>query len=284
MQLKHDFVIKLIISAKFQLYARISETKRRRKERESIMQIYVRSPKKIVATIEKWLADKVSSAGAHGCVVGLSGGIDSALVAVLLRRTFGSNMLGVMMPCHSLPEDQQDAEKLIDVFSIPSTLVDLSATYDSLVKGLEESSVPLRHIALANIKPRLRMTTLYAIAQSKGYLVCGTSNKAEIIAGYFTKHGDSGADIWPLGDLLKEEVRETSAYLRVPEDIIQKPPSAGLWKGQTDENEMGLTYDDIDKYIATGNVKESVRQRIEERYRQSVHKRELPPVCIIPKD
>ncbi|NLK29606.1 MAG: NAD(+) synthase [Aminobacterium colombiense] len=247
------------------------------------MKTYVRSPETIVAAIEKWLEEKASAAKAKGCVVGLSGGIDSALVAVLLRRAFGTNMLGVIMPCHSLSEDQQDAEKLIELFSIPSTVVDITATYDTLVQRLKETNVYINPLALANIKPRLRMTTLYALAQSMGYLVCGTSNKAEIVAGYFTKHGDSGADIWPLGDLLKEEVGETSTFLGIPEEIVYKPPSAGLWKGQTDEAEMGLTYDEIDSYIATGNVKEEVRKRIEERYRGSAHKRELPPVCIIPK-
>lgn len=244
---------------------------------------YIRSPQKIVATIEKWLAERVQEAGAYGGIVGLSGGIDSAVVAVLLKKVFYNQMLAVIMPCHSIPKDREDAEELIDIFKLPSAVVDLTPTYDRLVRALRQVEENIEPLALSNIKPRLRMTTLYALAQSKGYLVCGASNKAELTIGYFTKHGDSGTDLLPLGDLLKEEVRHTAAYIGIPEKIIQKPPSAGLWKGQTDEKEMGLNYIDIDQYIATGKVGSDIQLQIEKRIRRSQHKRNMPPICLISK-
>ena len=156
--------------------------------------------------------------------------------------------------------------------------MDLTAAYDALVLELRKIGV-LQGPALSNLKARLRMASLYAVAQARSLLVCGTSNRAEIATGYFTKFGDSAADLLPLGDLLKE-VRAVAAHLGVPQRIIRKAPTAGFWAGQTDEEEMGLTYDELDRYLATGDAEPEVRERIEARRRNSEHKRRPVPICV----
>jgi len=135
----------------------------------------------------------------------------------------------------------------------------------------------------ANIKPRLRMLTLYYSAQARNYLVLGTSNKSELSVGYATKHGDIGVDLQILGDLLKSEVYEIAKFLNIPEMILDKPPSGGLWEGQTDEGEMGFTYADLDNYLATGQGSEDVIQRIQKMMHISQHKREMPPIPLVPR-
>ena len=135
-------------------------------------------------------------------------------------------------------------------------------------------------MAVANIKPRLRMITLYYYAQQKNYLVLGTTNRTELTIGYFTKHGDGGSDLLPLGGLVKWQVRELARYLEVPEVVIDKPPSAGLWEGQTDEGEIGLSYEELDRFILTGQGSDQVKNRVENLYRSSLHKRQFPPIGV----
>lgn len=233
---------------------------------------------RICTTIEVWLLRRVKGAKAAGGIVGLSGGIDSAVVAVLLKRVFGANMLAVYLPCDSLDSDREDALMVVESFALPFMEVDLSTAFKSLERDI---NVFLSQFARANIKPRLRMTVLYALAQSNNYLVCGTDNKAERQIGYFTKYGDGGCDLLPIGDLLKSEVRLLAGYLEIPEPLIKKPPSAGLWPGQTDEAEIGLAYDQIDAYFSSGIIDEEAAERIERLQRASEHKRVPPPVCII---
>jgi NAD+ synthase len=235
----------------------------------------------ILPKIESWLRNKLEISSSKGCVVGLSGGIDSAVVAVILKRVCQDNMLAVMMPCHSIPQDLADAKLLIETFNIPSAIVDLSSTYDALTRETEKTGTPLSSKAITNVKPRLRMTTLYMLAQSCNYLVCGTSNLVETKLGYFTKYGDSGADILPIGDLLKGEVRDMARHLGIPEQIIDKSPSAGLWEGQTDEKEIGMTYEVIDRYFNGQSVSPKVTEKILKMIRSSEHKRKMPPVCTL---
>jgi NAD+ synthase len=130
---------------------------------------------------------------------------------------------------------------------------------------------------MANLKPRLRMMTLYYFANRHRLLVVGTGNRSETYVGYTTKYGDSGADLMPIANLLKREVKAIAWALGIPEKVLAKPPTAGLWPGQTDENEMGLTYSQLDEYLATGRAPEEVRDRIERMHRASEHKRALPP-------
>jgi NAD+ synthase len=245
--------------------------------------------------IADWIREKVTEAGARGVVVGLSGGIDSAVVARLAQMAMPDHVVGVMMPCHSDPRDEQDARLLAEHFNIAAIRVDLAPAYDRLVADLktavsqlppdqrpapisDETDVKAR-VPIANVKPRLRMNTLYFIANSLNYLVAGTGNRSELTIGYFTKYGDGGVDILPIGKMLKSEVRAVARELGVPEPIIEKAPSAGLWLGQTDETEMGFTYAELEKYLTRGPeaVSPALALRIERLERASDHKRTVAP-------
>lgn len=244
------------------------------------MKIY-REPGLLVRTISDWIDEKISASGRQGGIVGLSGGIDSAVVAAFLRKVCGKKMLAVIMPCHSGPQDMDDAMTVIEEFELPWIKVDLTEVYDSLLRALpfQVSSEPGLH--LSNIKPRLRMTTLYCLGQQNNMIVCGTGNRAELAMGYFTKYGDSGVDILPLGDLLKGEVIQVAKELGVPPGIIKKPPSAGLWPGQTDEEDLGMTYLQIDRYLATGDAEPGIAKMIDLAFERTAHKRTSAPICRI---
>lgn len=231
----------------------------------------------ITTRLVSWLQEKVEEAGAQGAVVGLSGGVDSAVVAGLCARAFGERTLGVILPCHSQPQDVEDALAVARTFRIPYKVIPLEEVYDLLVRHLDpEIQIRPGDLALANIKPRLRMIALYYYANRRNYLVVGTGNRSELAVGYFTKYGDGGVDLLPLGNLVKRQVYELAAYLGVPERILKKPPSAGLWAGQTDEGEMGLTYAELDEYLLTGKARPEVREAVARMARASEHKRRLP--------
>jgi NAD+ synthase len=227
-----------------------------------------------------WIREKVMAAGCRGVVIGLSGGVDSSVLAVLCKRAFPINTIGLVMPCYSANEDREYAEAIARQFDIPTKTVVLNAVYDALINVLPDykPDKAIARVAQANIKARLRMITLYYVANQMNYVVAGSSNRSEIAVGYFTKHGDAGADMLPLGNLVKKEVKETARFLGIPQEIIDKPPSAGLWPGQTDEGEMGLSYDTLDRYILTGNAPEDIRSRIEFLKATSQHKKKSPPV------
>lgn len=231
--------------------------------------------------ITSWLREQVEKAGAKGLVFGLSGGVDSTTTAALCKRALGGNTLGLLMPCHSNPADEEDARLAAETFGIKTEQVDLTPIYDRLLASLPEGT----DIARANLKPRLRMLTLYYFANSLNYLVVGTGNKSEVICGYFTKFGDGGVDLLPLGDLLKSEVWELARFLGVPERIIQKTPSAGLWSGQTDEGEMGITYKALDAVLTAleeGRPEEvplADLEKVQAMRVASEHKRNMPPIC-----
>jgi NAD+ synthase len=227
-----------------------------------------------------WIREQVASAGCKGVVVGMSGGLDSAVAAVLCQRAFPKDCLGVLMPCGSVPEDGEHAQLVASKFSIPTKLVALDGVLDTLLGVLPPEREPsLRQCAEANLKVRLRMLALYYFANRLGYVVVGSSNRSELAIGYFTKYGDGGADILPLGNLVKGQVRELAQFLAIPPPIIDKPPSAGLWPGQTDEGELGFSYEELDRYLATGRASGEVRAKIEARIAASAHKRQLPPVA-----
>ncbi len=248
------------------------------------MSIY-REPKKITAYLEKWIREKFKEAGARRAVLGISGGIDSALLAALLAKALGpENVTGVIMPCHSMPIDEEYARLLARTINIKTAKVALSEAYDAVSSALVAGGAEIRGLAAANIKPRLRMAALYAIAQSEGALVCGGGNRDEITFGYFTKYGDSGVDLLPLAGLLKGEVWAVAEYLGVPKEIIDRLPTAALWDGQTDEAEMGLTYRQLDAYIATGDADSDVKEKIDTAKKSSAHKRRYPPMAELPDD
>ena len=248
------------------------------------MSVY-RDTTKITEYLVGWIKEHFGATGAKDTVLSISGGIDSAVLTGLLCRSIGKdNVLGVIMPCHSQPVDEEYALQLAAAFGIRTYKVDLSPAYDTLVSSISANGIELCALPAANIKPRLRMTSLYAIAQQHGYLVCGGGNRDEIMYGYFTKYGDSGVDLLPMADLLKGEVRALALHLGVPPDIIKRPPTAGLWEGQTDECEMGITYEQLDNYLATGVAEDNVREKIECAMARSEHKRKFPPMASIPKD
>lgn len=228
-----------------------------------------------------WLEREVAAGGGRGAVFGLSGGLDSAVVSGLARRAFGDRALAAVMPCHSDPADAEDAALVARHFGLRHVTVDLGPAYDVLVAelGRAEPGLPHDRLATANVKPRLRMVTLYALANLHGYRVLGTGNLDELTVGYFTKYGDGGCDLLPLGSLTKGEVRDLARELGVPQRVIAKPPSAGLWAGQTDEGEMGLAYEHLDAYLRGGDVPADVRARIEALRAASEHKRALPKVA-----
>ncbi len=225
----------------------------------------------------EWLRDNVNSAGASGIVLGLSGGIDSAVAAVIAREALGrEKVLGIIMPCHSISQDQADAELLAKKFDIDYKIIDLTEVFDAALKAIGQE-IPVA--AQSNLKARLRMSILYANAQAKNFLVCGTSNKSEFETGYFTKYGDAGVDLMPLADFLKRDIREMARALEIPASIINKAPSAGLYEGQTDENDMGFTYEVLDEYLSSGKIHDvKARERIETMRRNSEHKRRPVPI------
>lgn len=236
----------------------------------------------VVDQLTRWLITKVKEAGARGAVFGLSGGIDSAVVGALARRAFGDDILGIIMPCKSSVQDILDAQLVAQELAIPSIMVELDDAYQLLV-GQYEAFIKLEdekkaQRVKANIKPRLRMITLYYFAQARNYLVLGTGNLDELTVGYFTKYGDGGVDLMPIGGLAKGQVKELARYLGVPKSIIEKAPSAGLYEGQTDEAEIGLTYEELDRYLLYGEATEEVACKVQSMERASEHKRRLPPV------
>ena len=226
-----------------------------------------------------WIREQVEGAKANGVVLGLSGGIDSAVVSVLCKRAFPDKIISINLPCYSDPQDQEHAKLIADRFSIPYKVIVLDDLYDSFLKNLPTNRVDpaLDRLAKSNLKVRLRMVTLYYHANRLNYLVVGSGNRSELTVGYFTKWGDGGVDMLPIANLVKREVVELAQYLGIPQLIIDKPPSAGLWGGQTDEAEMGITYKDLDCYILTGEADAKVKARIEVLNKGSEHKRTMPP-------
>jgi len=245
--------------------------------------------------IVDWLREQLQAAGSRGFVVGLSGGIDSAVVVRLCQMAAPGSVVGVVMPCHSDPRDEVDAMAVANHFKAAVIRVDLAPTFDTLTGALQDAVRTLpggiarapsgdatdikARMPLANVKPRLRMATLYYVANTLNYMVVGTGNRSELTIGYFTKYGDGGVDLLPLGNLLKSDVRAAARELGVPSAIIEKAPSAGLWLGQTDEGEMGFTYADLENYLVAGPdaVAPALGLRIERLMRASDHKRALAP-------
>lgn len=233
-----------------------------------------------------WLKKQVKDAGQKGCVFGLSGGIDSAVVGALCKKAFPNDVLGLLMPCYSREEDIKHAEELAEQFSIPTKLVDLQPVNNELyvqMEGKQYDGLEM-NLAIANLRPRLRMISLYYHANKQNYLVVGTGNKSEAVMGYFTKYGDGGVDLLPLAGLLKSQVRELAKELGVPQVIIDRQPSAGLWHGQTDEQEMGITYEMLDKIIVglekkkLAGLDKKLVNKVKQKLAQTEHKRCMPPI------
>lgn len=225
----------------------------------------------------EWLKKRLAETGAKGFVYGNSGGKDCTLVGILCRAA-SENTLGVIMPCVSkrnYGEDREHALLVAGKFDIKTVTVDLSAVKKAFGEAVGEVCQP-SELAAANINPRLRMTTLYTIAQTNGCLVVGTGNKSELTMGYFTKWGDGASDVNPIADLTVTEIFEFLRFLGAPSEIIDKAPSAGLWEGQTDEKEMGVTYAEVDAFIRGEKLDGKAQNTIERANSRSAHKRRMP--------
>lgn len=231
--------------------------------------------------ISSWIKRKVKEAKAEGVVVGLSGGLDSSCVGALCKKALGEKVLGLILPCHSNPEDENLALFVADKFNIKIEKIVLDSPYDKYLEILPEG----KKLAKANLKPRLRMLTLYYYANNLNYLVAGSGNKSELSVGYYTKYGDGAVDILPLGGLLKSEVRELAKELGIPKEIIARVPTAGLWQGQTDEEELGISYEDLDRAIIaieknkTADFSNSkIINKVKKMIENSEHKRITPSI------
>lgn len=235
-----------------------------------------------VIEAQRWIAGRIKEAKADGVVIGLSGGVDSAVVAALCVGAVGTGSVhGMILPCESQTADIDDAQIVANHLGIYYEVVDLTQAYVALTTAIKDID---HKMARANIKSRLRMTALYARANQKNCLVCGTTNLTELYLGYYTKYGDGGVDIEPIDGLLKRDVRAIAAYKRFPDTIVHRTPSAGLWPGQTDEGELGRTYDRLDDAVLTlesGRFDTSVATQddvefVKGRFDASAHKRHPP--------
>jgi len=222
-----------------------------------------------------WLKNTLQDSKRRGFIIGMSGGVDSALAGVLASRA--SYVKAFIMPCYSDTDDISRARNLCKKFNIEYRTIYLDNIYDELINLYGDADILTR----SNLKARLRMLTLYYHANKEGLLVVGTGNKTEITLGYFTKYGDGGADILPIADLYKGEVWEMARYMEIPEEIINMPPSAGLWPGQTDEGELGFKYSFLDNYLRNRKVIEK-NDQIEKMIENAKHKNG-PLRCIIPE-
>ena len=212
--------------------------------------------------------------GLKGIVYGNSGGKDSALVGILCKAAC-DNTVGIILPCTSrrnYDEDTADAKEVAARYNIEIRTVDLTPVKEAELKALDGVAT-LNAAALANIAPRLRMLTLYAIAAAENRLVAGTGNRSEAYVGYFTKWGDGAHDFNPIADLTVTEIYEFLRYLDAPKCVIEKAPSAALFDGQTDETEMGVTYAELDIYLSGSGISEEKKTIIERLHNASEHKR-----------
>ncbi|MBC7084748.1 MAG: NAD+ synthase [Methanomethylovorans sp.] len=202
--------------------------------------------------IVEFIREKVSEANAQGVVVGISGGVDSALAAYLSVEALGKDkVLGIHLPELTLTsaEDVLDATEVAHRLGIEFRAIDISGILSTYFHNIPEEDKATQH-AKGNLKARIRMSVLYYYANLLNRLVVGTGNKTELLLGYFTKYGDGGVDILPIGDLYKTDVWELSVLIGIPEPIIHKAPSAGLWSDQTDEKELGITYKELDAFLS----------------------------------
>lgn len=264
------------------------------------MEISITETKERINQIINWLTKIKEKTNCRGVVIGLSGGKDSTTVAMLAKRVWGDNMLGVMMP-NGYQSDLDDSIKIAQKLNIKYKIIDIGGTYSSLIDSIETvplmdsdglplptpSGVELNSKTKTNIPPRLRMTVLYAIAQSLGYRVIGTGNLSEAYVGWCTKWGDSAYDFNPIGNLTCSEVKEIGRVLAneygLPLTYIDKAPSDGL-TGKSDEENFGFTYDMLDEYILSGSISdEAAKLKIDNMHNATYHKREMPITFITPR-
>ncbi len=257
--------------------------------------------KKIHEITTKFIKEKVEGANAEGVIIGLSGGIDSAVTAKLCVDAIGNmRVFAIIMPTKVTPEcDISDAAKFAKELGIKYKIMNISKILDSFLEDLNEiESTTGNKTAIGNLMARTRMCLIYYHANLSNRIVAGTGNRSELLCGYFTKFGDGGCDFLPIGNLYKTEVKKLAEYIEIPEEIINKTPSAGLRKGQSDEEDLGISYKLLDKILIelvdkkTGCSKISEKlkidndevKRIEKLIKNSEHKRYMPEICVIERN
>ncbi len=236
--------------------------------------------RKITKFIQKYFKDN----NLKGAVIGISGGKDSAVVAALFTKSLGSgNVIGITMPCHSRKQDMEDAQLVADKYNFELINIDLTETYDTFKKQINKFNIKDDYLINSdiNIKPRFRMSTLYYVAayysviKEGTYIVAGTGNKSEEYVGYFTKGGDSISDIKVLSDLTVSEVIAIGKELEVPAKVLYKTPNDGLQQ-LSDEEKLGITYEDIEKYIKHIEIDKDIKEKIEKLHHNAKHKFFIP--------
>jgi NAD+ synthase len=254
-------------------------------------------PESVEKRIERFLRTRLAESGRRAVVFGLSGGLDSSTVAALCAKTFRSEgTLALVMPhSESNPQDKEHALLVTEKFKIPHKVIDITSATGAIrancpepVKTADEDADGefRMRILTGNIKARTRMANLYMFANATGRLVVGSGDKSELLVGYYTKYGDGGADVFPIADLYKSQVRQLARHLGVPEEIIAKPPSPGFWTGQTAEREIGVNYEQLDlilcglerfmgSEVIADQLKISVEtvEKVDRMIRESEHKR-----------
>jgi NAD+ synthase len=246
--------------------------------------------KAIKNKIERFLVEEVAQRQSSGVIFGLSGGIDSAVIASLCTVSLKDKSLSLLMPDSKITPrtDTEDALKLIDKLGLNYKLIDISLVHSEYSKYLEPNS-----LALGNLRARIRSNILYYYANSKNLLVLGSSDRSEYLIGYFTKFGDGAADLLPIVSLYKTQIREFAKSLGVPDSIISKKSSPSLWQGHTAEDEIGLSYEEVDLILyciidknlslqETSNLADidlSVVDKIHKLYKKSEHKRITATTC-----
>ncbi len=228
--------------------------------------------KEYLFEIEKFLKNYLEQSHCKSYVLGLSGGVDSSLVAAIAKKAVGKDKLYCYaIDINSNKEDIEDAKKVAQELDVNLEIINLSDTYQSYLRDLKGEN--FIRLTKSNLKVRMRMVALFAFAQEHSGLVLGTDNLDERYVGYFTKYGDGAADVLPIVYLTKEEVRKGAELYGLSSVLANRVPTAGLFEGQTDEKEMGVTYADLDKYLLGGKVDKSVEERIEYLHKISEHKR-----------
>ena len=231
--------------------------------------------------VEKFLKDYLENTHQDGYVLGLSGGVDSSLVAALAKNAVGKDkLMCLMMPIDSHPSDLEDAIKVAKALDLRYIVMDGSKSFHATVDEFAKQGVTLDKMSLSNLKVRIRMTMLYAYGQTHRSLVLGTDNMDERYTGYFTKYGDGAADILPIVYLTKGEVVEAAKIKGVPVALAERTPTAGLFEGQTDEKEMGVLYKDLDEFLLGKEIDPKAKERIEYLHRISEHKRAPIPTPV----
>ncbi|GAB7018658.1 NAD+ synthase [Halostagnicola bangensis] len=241
--------------------------------------------------IQTFVREQVAAARADGAVLGLSGGIDSTTVANLAVEALGSeNVHGLVLPARvSSDENMSDAERVAVDLEITYDVIEVEPIIDALLSAYPEAEGD--HVAVGNARARVRAVLNYLVANHEDRLVLGTGNRSEAAVGYFTKYGDGAVDCHPIGNLYKQQVRQVASSLGVPEDLVEKTPTAELWEDQTDESEMGFGYDTLDSILATHidgplsatatsrllSVEEETIEEVRGMYEASEHKRNAPP-------